>query len=626
MCGICGLYHADGQPVDTALLGRMIATLHHRGPDDEGHWSAGPVGLATARLAIIDLSPAGHQPMSNEDGTVWIALNGEVYNFPELRQQAVQRGHRLASRTDTETILHLYEDLGTDCVHLLRGMFSFALWDGRAQRLFLARDRMGQKPLFYYWDGTRLAFASEIKALLECPWLPREINIEAVPTYLTYGYVPSPDTMFRHIHVLPPGHTLIIEDGRLEVAEYWDVAYDKVEYRSENECVEELQARLREAVRLRLVSDVPLGAFLSGGIDSTAIVALMSEVSDQPVQTFAIGFAGERSFNELEHARRAADQYSTDHHEFVVEPDAVGLLPKLVWHYDQPFADSSAIPTYLVSQLTRQHVTVALNGDGGDELFAGYERFAAAHLAERWNWVPHDVWRAAGRLLRVLPESTGYRDVVRRARRFVEAAGLPCLDRYLSWVGLFSADLRRKVLTGRTEMDVRTSFRRCLDQVKGRDPISQLLYLNTKTYLPDDLLVKTDRMSMAHGLEARSPFLDHELAQWAAGLPIDLKLQGTTTKYLLKRAMRGLVPDGIIYRPKHGFGVPVGRWFRSDLSGYVRETLLSSRALDRGYFRPDGLRWLVEQHQTGQRDFGHQLWTLLTLEVWHRIFLDGDSL
>jgi asparagine synthase (glutamine-hydrolysing) len=418
---------------------------------------------------------------------------------------------------------------------------------------------------------------------------------------------------------------LTIEGSRLEVAEYWDVAYGTAEACSEDECVEELRARLREAVRLRLISDVPLGAFLSGGIDSTAIVALMSELSDRPVQTFAIGFAGEPSFNELEHARRAADRYGTDHHEFVVEPDAVELLPKLVWHHDQPFADSSAIPTYLVSQLTRQHVTVALSGDGGDELFAGYERFAAARLAERWDWVPSGVWGATARLLRVLPESTAYRGVVRRARRFVEAAGLSSLDRYLSWVGLFSAELREKVLASGTPMDVRASFHRYLDQVRGIDSISQLLYLNTKTYLADDLLVKADRMSMAHGLETRSPFLDHELARWAAGLPVDLKLRGMSTKYILKRALRGLVPDDIIDRPKHGFGVPLGRWFRADLAGYVREMLLDRRSLKRGYFRPEGLRWLIEQHQTGRRDLGHQLWTLLTFEMWHRMFIDKEG-
>lgn len=626
MCGICGLYHADGQPADTDLLARMIATLRHRGPDDVGLWSNGPVGLANTRLAVIDLSPAGHQPMSNEDGTVWIAFNGEVYNFTELRRHVAQRGHRLTSRADTEAVIHLYEDLGTGCVHLLRGMFAFALWDGREQRLFLVRDRLGQKPLYYSWDGTRLAFASEIKALLECPWLPREVNVEAVPAYLAHGYVPIPDTIFRHVRALPPGHTLAIEGGRLEVAEYWDVNYSVAEARSENECIEELRVWLREAVRLRLISDVPLGAFLSGGVDSTAIVALMSELSDRPVQTFAIGFAGEPSFNELDHACRAADYYGTDHHEFVVKPDAVELLPKLVWHHDQPFADSSAIPTYLVSQLTRQHVTVALSGDGGDELFAGYERFIAARLAERWAWVPSGVWDAAALLLHALPESTTYRGVVRRARRFVEAAALSPLDRYLSWVGLFSAELRERVLSGRTEVDVRANFQRYLAQVRDTDLISQLLYLNTKTYLADDLLVKADRMSMAHGLETRSPFLDHELVQWAASLPVDLKLRGTSTKYILKRALRDLVPDDIIDRPKHGFGVPVGRWFRADLSGYVREMLLGHRTLDRGYFQPEGLRWLIEQHQTGRRDFGHQLWTLLTFEVWHRIFIDREGM
>ena len=457
MCGICGMVRFDGAPADADVLAGMIATLRHRGPDDEGVYTSGPVGLANSRLAVIDLSPAGHQPMSNAacvergHGPLWIAFNGEVYNFPALRCELERRGHRLASHTDTEVILHLYEELGPACVERLRGMFAFALWDERRQRLFVARDRLGQKPLYYFFDGRLFAFGSEIKALLACPGVPRAVNVAAVPAYLAYGYVPTPDTMFRHVRQLPPGHTLLLEDGRLEVAEYWDVHYPaEPPPRSQQEYVEEVLRRLKEAVAMRLISDVPLGAFLSGGIDSTAVVALMSQAMSQPVKTFAIGFEGEPSFNELRWARLAAEPYGPDHHQFVVRPDAVELLPKLVWHHDQPFADSSAIPTYLVSKLTREHVTVALNGDGGDELFAGYERFAAARLAERYGRLPGWVRGLASAAVAVLPESTSYRGFARRARRFVSNASRPLLDRYLGWVGLFDGDLRATVQAPQT--------------------------------------------------------------------------------------------------------------------------------------------------------------------------------
>jgi asparagine synthase (glutamine-hydrolysing) len=625
MCGICGIYSLE-EGVDEGLLARMLSFLRHRGPDDQGVFVEGPVGLGNVRLAVIDLSPFGHQPMANEDKSIWVTFNGEIYNFPKMREKLEKRGHHFSSKGDTEIILHLYEDYGTDCVQHLRGMFAFAIWDGRERRLFLARDRVGKKPLYYFYDQNTFIFASEIKAILEHPEVPRRVNPKAIPFYLTYGYVPPSGSIFEGIHKLPPGHVVIVQDNELEVSEYWDLYYppDQSAARPEEDYIEELRRLFKEAVALRLISDVPFGAFLSGGIDSTAVVAVMSGLMDQPVKTFAIGFAGEPSFDELKYARLAAERYGTDHHEFVIEPKAIELLPRLVWHYDEPFADSSAIPTYLVSKLTREHVTVALNGDGGDELFAGYERFAAARLAEAYRKTPQFVRRSLARLLRALPESTSYRGFVRQARRFVESAPLPLLERYLGWVAIFSDDLRESLLADGQETDVREHFASHLSQVENLDLISRLLYLNTKTYLPEDLLIKADRMSMANSLEARSPFLDQEFIQFAAKVPVSLKLNGLTTKYILKKALRGLAPREIIDRPKHGFGVPVGKWFRKDLKDYVKEMLLGPETLKRGYFREEALRWLIQQHQEGQRDFGHQLWALLTFELWHRLFIDKE--
>jgi asparagine synthase (glutamine-hydrolysing) len=639
MCGICGWV-----PLHAALrnqrstLERMNATLAHRGPNDTGVAFFDNAALAMSRLSIIDLN-SGHQPMANEAETCWIVYNGEVYNFRDLRQELNARGHCFHTRSDTEVILHAYEEWGSECVHRLRGMFAFALYDRRPQttkrggqpppigdRLFLARDRVGKKPLFYYLDADCLIFASEIKALLAHPHVPRRINRRVIPLYLAFGYIPAPYTIFEGIHELPPGHTLTVQDGQITLRQYWevplaDVAGDQL---SEQECIERLRELLEEAVRIRLSSDVPLGAFLSGGLDSTAVVAVMARIMSQPVKTFAIGFEDDPSFNELEHARLAARTYGTDHHEFIVRPDAIELLPKLVWHYDQPFADSSAIATYLVAKLTREHVAVALTGDGSDELFAGYERFAATHLAEVYRCTPQVVQAALTHLLGALPESTRYNGFVRRARRFVENAPLPLAQRYLGWVGIFHDGFIRALMSEGTDVDPVAHFQTFFDQVQDLDPVGQLLYVNTKTYLPGDLLVKTDRMTMANSLEARSPFLDQELLEFAARIPSHFKLRGLTTKYILKKALEGFVPREIIRRKKHGFGVPVGRWFRTHLKNYVREVLLSPLALRRGYFKEEGLRRLIDEHQSGKRDHGHRLWALLTLEMWHRVFMDNE--
>jgi asparagine synthase (glutamine-hydrolysing) len=639
MCGICGWFEFTPRLrfIERRVVAeRMNATLAHRGPDDAGVAVFDNAALAMSRLSIIDLT-TGHQPMANEEATCCIVYNGEVYNFPDLRLELEDCHYRFHTQSDTEVLLRAYEAWGYECVRHLGGMFAFAIYDGRPQatrrcgqpsansdRLFLARDRVGKKPLYYYHDTACFIFASEIKAILAHPHVSRRINRHVIPLYLAYGYIPAPDTIFEGIYELPPGHTLTVENGQIIVRQYWEVPHAAVA--DDQLCEQECRARLRElleaAVRKRLSSDVPLGAFLSGGLDSTAVVAFMTRLMSQPVKTFAIGFEDDLSFNELEYARLAARTYGTEHHEFIVRPDAIELLPKLVWHYDQPFADSSAIATYLVAKLTREHVTVALTGDGSDELFAGYERFAAAHLAELYRSTPQVVQAALTHLLRALPESTRYNGFLRRARRFVENAPLPLAQCYLGWVGIFHDGFIRELLAEDTDVDPMAHFQTCFDEVQGLDPISQLLYVNTKTYLPGDLLVKTDRMSMANSLEARSPFLDQELVEFAARIPSRLKLRAITTKYILKRALESLVPHEIIRRKKHGFGVPVGRWFRTDLKNYVREVLLSPLALGRGYFKEETLRRLIDEHQSGKRDHGHRLWALLTLEIWHQVFID----
>jgi asparagine synthase (glutamine-hydrolysing) len=637
MCGICGwISFHSGPTTGRSTLEHMNTTLAHRGPNDAGVALFDTAALAMSRLSIIDLS-TGHQPMANEAETCWIVYNGEVYNFRDLRQELNARGHCFHTRSDTEVIIHAYEEWGCQCVQHLRGMFAVAIYDRRPQttrpggqpmatgdRLFLARDRLGKKPLYYYLDADGLIFASEIKAVLAHPQVPRRINRHVIPLYLAYGYIPAPETIFEGIYELPPGHILTVQNGQTTVRQYWEVPLAGVadDRLSEHECLKRLRELLEEAVRIRLSSDVPLGAFLSGGLDSTAIVAIMARMMSQPVKTFAIGFEDDSSFNELEYARMAAHTYGTDHHEFIVRPDAIELLPTLVWHYDQPFADSSAIAAYLVAKLTREHVTVALTGDGSDELFAGYERFAAAQLAEVYRCTPQVIQAALTQLLGVLPESTRYNSVVRRAHRFVENAPLPLAQRYLGWVGIFHDGFIHELLSEGTDVDPVAHFQTFFDRVQDLDPVGQLLYVNTKTYLPGDLLVKADRMTMANSLEARSPFLDQELLEFAARIPSHLKLRGRTTKYILKKAVEGLVPGEIIRRKKHGFGVPVGRWFRTDLKDYAREMLLSSLALRRGYFKEEALRRLIDEHQSGKRDHGHRLWALLTLEMWHRVFID----
>ncbi len=632
MCGIAGkVYLNAARPVERDLVAAMGAALAHRGPDDAGIHCEGAVGLAHRRLSIIDLSPAGHQPMANEDGTLWIVFNGEIYNFMELRADLERRGHRFRSRTDTETLLHLYEQHGPDCLGLLRGMFAFAVWDARRRELFLARDRFGKKPLVYHADDTAIRFASEAKALLQDPQVAVGPDPGGIAQYLTYGYVPNPASAFGSVKHLPPAHYLLWRAGRLELHRYWRLRRDRKEERPEAAWCREIRERLEEAVRIRLMSDVPLGAFLSGGIDSSAVVAMMRRVTTGALKTFSIGFR-EAEYDELAYARLVAERFGTEHHELVVRPDAVAVLPKLAWHYDEPFGDSSAVPTFYLAQLTRRHVTVALNGDAGDEAFGGYDRYVAQALAARLDGLPGAglLRAAAARLTRVLPRSGRRGGFLARGRRFLEGLGDIPERRYARWFCQFHGERKRELCTPELlaaagEADDLALLLRLYRESQAADPCDATLAVDTELYLPDDLLVKVDIASMAHGLEARSPFLDHTLMEFAATIPADLKIRGRTTKYILKAALREELPAPILARPKMGFGVPIDHWLRHELRELVGDLLLSPRALGRGYFRPETVRRLVAEHQVGSANWHAPLWTLLMLELWHRTFIDADG-
>lgn len=627
MCGICGKIDFTGKAVDGGLIRSMAAALAHRGPDDEGVYLDRNAGLGHRRLSIIDLSPAGHQPMTNEDGTIWIVLNGEIYNFPELRDELLRKGHVFRSHSDTEAVIHLYEEEGVECVRRLRGMFAFAIWDARSESLFLARDRVGKKPLFYRHDGKAFHFGSEIKAILRDPSVRRAPDHAAIHHYLTYQDVPSPWTAFQDIKKLPPAHSLTVKNGRIEIRRYWKLSYLPKIASGEEDLKREVVERLREAVRIRLMSDVPLGAFLSGGVDSSATVALMAGVMQKPVKTFSIGFK-EEAYNELRYARMVAERYGTDHAEFIVEPDAVEILPKLVWHYNEPFADSSAVPTYYVSKLAREHVTVILNGDGGDENFAGYGRYTAVLFASTMRrFFPASVVRAALPLITKLPHRGDPNGFIWRLIRFCQEYARTPEMRNASFLSHFSPEMKKTLYTddfrrltgGRDSFDLVAGHYR---EAEADTVLDRLLYADVMMYLPDDLLVKVDIASMANSLEARSPFLDHEFMEFAARIPSSLKLNGRTTKHILKEALRGMLPPEVLFREKMGFGVPIDHWFRNDLREMAYDTLLGQTAAGRGYFRTDAVKNILDEHVSGAWNWQYHIWNLLMLELWHRQFID----
>jgi asparagine synthase (glutamine-hydrolysing) len=625
MCGIVGLVRNDRKPLDRDLLARMNDAIRHRGPDDDGFYLNGPVGLGMRRLAIIDLK-SGQQPIHNQDGTTWIVFNGEIYNYLELRQHLEKLGHTFYTNSDTEAIVHAYDQYGTDCPKYLRGMFAFAIWNERTQELFLTRDRVGKKPILYAEVNGQLVFASEFTALLQHPDISREIQPEAIDAYLSFMCVPAPLTAYRSIRKLEPGHWLRWRQGETTIERYWQPDFSQKLDISEEEAGERAIEILRDSVKVRLMSEVPLGAFLSGGIDSSAVVALMAQESSEKVKTFSIGFE-EQDFSELHHARRVAEWVGADHHEFIVRPDAIEILPLLVEHYGEPYADSSAVPTYYVARETRKHVTVALNGDGGDESFAGYERYAAMQLAENYRKVPEFVRKSVNVGVGLIPTSELGRSRLRSGKRFLEAASLPKVDRYLRWVSIFDAAAKSSLYSDAFKSETTSDYAKSLLEpwfvrANGSGFVDASLLADLMTYLPNDLLVKVDIATMAVSLEARSPFLDHHVIEFAASLPEKFKLRGLTTKYLLKKVLRKLLPSENLDRRKMGFGVPIGHWFRGKMQPFLREVVLSEKALNRGLFKPETVRLLVDQHTEGRRDYSHQLWTLLMLELWFQRFID----
>ncbi len=641
MCGITGaVWRRPEAGIEQETLLRMVEVLAHRGPDGEGIYTSGlcvepgsdgaaGVALGHRRLAIIDLA-GGRQPMSNEDQSVWIVFNGEIYNFRGLRSRLEGKGHQFHTRSDTETIVHLYEEEGGDFVRQLNGMFALAIWDARRRQLVLARDRLGEKPLVYRLESDRLLFASELKSLLEVPGVPRELDPQAVDAYLTYQYVPHPQSILRGMAKLPPGHVAVYRDGRLDVKAYWQPDFQAEEHRPADEDARELRELLTSAVEMRLESDVPLGAFLSGGIDSTIIVGLMQKLSRQPVRTFSIGFPVPE-YNETHYAAMAARQFGTLHQEFRVEPDAVAVLPRLVWHYDEPMADSSAVPTWYLSQVTREHVTVALTGDGGDELFAGYPRYKAVWLGRWFDRLPRWLRQSlAGPYWQKLPASARQKSIRRRFRRFMEMLGRPPMQRYLEWIAIFGETRRVQLYTPEflaalPDSDPLEFLEARAALASHRDPVTTISLTDLMTYLPCDLMTKVDIASMAHGLECRPPFLDHRVVELAARMPVRRKFRAGRGKRILLETFADLIPAPIRSRPKMGFGVPLDHWFRGPLAGFAREVLLDRRTVSRGLFRREIVAGLIDEHVAGRFDHAYRLWALLVLELWQRRWLDGES-
>ena len=626
MCGICGVYRPDGKKIAADLLHEMSETLKHRGPDDEGGFLAPGIALGHRRLSIIDLR-TGRQPLCNEDESIQLVCNGEIYNHQRLREELGGKGHRFRSKSDSEVIIHLYEERGVGLLEKLRGMFAFALWDGKRRCLLLARDRLGQKPLYYARRGQTLIFASEIKAILRHPGVQARVNLQAVHDFLCYQYVPSPQTAFSDIYKLPPASYLLQCGARVKLERYWHLSFEPKVALGEAQCRRRLQELLEEAVRIRLMSDVPLGAFLSGGLDSSTVVALMSKLCERPVKTFSIGFE-EDEYNELSYARLVARRFHTDHQEFMVTPSALEILPDLIWHYNEPFADPSALPTYYVSRVSRRHVTVALCGDAGDENFAGYERYLMHRWARSYRRLPRVlrekvIGKLAERLERLFPRHP----LARRLRNLVKRISLPSPELHAQQMRIFSPELSAQLYSPELARAARDDFLlELFAQARAGDELDRLLWVDIHSYLPDDLLVKVDVASMANSLEVRSPFLDHELVEFVAALPPGLKLRGGEQKYLLKRAFADLLPPAVLRRRKMGFSVPLDRWFRGCLKDYLREVLLDERTLKRGYFRPGPLRELLREHESGKFDHGFKLWSLLILELWQRMFIDGDGL
>ncbi len=626
MCGIAGIVGQQGDAIDAASVHRMCQTIVHRGPDDEGIYAQGAVGLGMRRLSIIDLS-GGHQPIHNEDQTIWIVFNGEIYNFPELRAELESRGHRFYTHTDTEVIVHLYEEMGADCIRKLRGMFAIALYDQRKGSLLLARDRMGKKPLHYALHNGRILFGSEIKTILAVAPELAEISTEGLLQYFYFGYIADPLTVFQKIHKLPPGCLLEYAGGKIDVRQYWDVpAMGTNAPISEDELLQELEKQLAEAVRIRLISDVPLGALLSGGVDSSIVVALMARASAKPVKTFSIGFRNQQ-FDETKYARMVAEKFGTDHHELIVESDIEQTLGFLSGMLEEPFGDSSMLPTYHVCQMARKYVTVALSGDGGDELFAGYDRYAIAMNRRDLNRMSPAAAKFYHRHVHPRVPSGMY------GRNRAWNALLSTRDRYLDDVSYLPALHRERSVFSSDFLkaaahlpDPLAQFQGYYDHAPAQDTLSRLMYLDVKTYLAGDILTKVDRMSMATSLEVRVPMLDHVFVEWTAALPVEWKFRNGTRKYVLKKLAERLgIPSDLLHRRKQGFQLPLVDWMRNELKDQFLALLLEPRTTQRGYFRPEAVRSLVKEHMTGRRNRSGILWRMLVLELWHRNFLEAGG-
>ena len=638
MCGICGKIDLTGKAVPQDLLRSMTESFVYRGPDDEGFFFEGPVGLGHRRLSIIDLSSSGRQPMSNEDQTLWLVFNGEIYDFAETRKELVSKGHTLKSHTDSETVLHLYEEEGVACLKRLNGMFGFALWDARLRRLWLARDRLGKKPLVYYWDGKRLLFASEIKAILRDPEVPREIDFEALDLYLTLNYIPATWTIFKNIRKLLPGHHLLLEKGDLSIQSFWDIPANGGEPEAPSpsdsvpwdQCKDRLRELLEASVGRRLIADVPLGAFLSGGIDSSIIVALMARQSSRPVKTFNIGYEDLPSFDETRYAREVARFNSTEHYEFKLGyRDILDAFPKVLDNLDEPFADSSAVPTYIVSRETKHHVTVALSGDGGDELFAGYRMYLGEYWAKHYARIPSVLREnVIAPFIQSLPDARDKPslELIRRAKKFLRGMSLSFPERFCGWREIFPFSTRQKLLRRPPDRNFYLDLiRHAVEDKKGlfpEDGINLMLYLDVKGLLPGDMLTKVDRMSMANSLEVRVPFLDYNLVQYVFSLKGSAKLGAWRGKHILLETFKDLLPPLLHNRPKRGFEMPIGAWLRKELKFLIEEYLHKDRIERQGIFDPRIISDMVLDHMSESQDTSWQLWNLIVFEHWYERYIE----
>ncbi|MCC6531329.1 MAG: asparagine synthase (glutamine-hydrolyzing) [Burkholderiales bacterium] len=625
MCGIYGVLNLTGEPVDRSVLPAMGKATVHRGPDDEGTHVDRECAIGMRRLSIIDLA-GGHQPISDPTGMVWVVCNGEIYNFRELRAELEARGYRFKTNSDTEVIVHLYAEHGDELVHRLNGMYGFALWDGARRRLLIGRDRLGIKPIYVARTPSRIAFASEAKALFTIPGIEPRLDGAALRSYLNLGYCAAPLSMYAGIEKLPPATLMVAQDGRVETRRYWRVPSAVDRTIPEREWIDAVRERLRESVRMQMVSDVPIGAFLSGGIDSSTVVGFMAAHSEQPIRTYAIGFEGGEAdafYNELPYARRVAELFGTQHREIIVKPDVAALLPRLLWHMDEPVADTAFLTTYLVSEFARRDVTVILSGVGGDELFGGYRRYLGNHYQAQFERLPGWMRRAASAVGERLPSDrhSSLLNLTRLAKGFLEAAELPLEERYAAYVQVFSLDAVNELMAG-APAESRDLIAGAFDAAAGDDALNRMFAVDAETQLPDDLLMLTDKMSMATSLECRVPLLDHELVELAASMPEHIKIKGGRLKHVMKQAVSDLLPRDILERKKRGFGTPMGAWLRKELAPMVRELLGEQALKARRLFRPQAVRELLVAHHANRIDGTDRLLTLLNFEVWARMYLD----